>query len=793
MALGVVALLAAPVLLGLLYVAARLVAALFGVSEQRYYFQPSPLGPLANIWVFLVACVAGVWLVFWFYLQVAPRVRWKALLGLVGARGAALVLAVLLLFQPAVSCEIREGEKPALLLLVDKSRSMSIADYEHRPGRFLQVRHLLGQGADIYRRLREDFAVHLFVFDRTAWRVEDAAALAGVSADGEATVLGDSFLAAARELRGQKADLAVLFSDGIDNSGTDPVPKIQELGCRVYTVGVGTRLRAEKKFQDVRITDVVTPRTASAGEMTEVTVYVDADGFPGTEVTVVLEDPKERQEAAAQHLFLDARPGIEQSVKLRFKPEKPGACSYLARVAPQPGERITENNRSPFLLNVIEPKIKVLYVDILSPERKFLYRTLQMDPGLSVICLTKTGKGAFVQQPERAFLPLRQLPERPEELEQFDVLVVGNLHASHFNEVAQENWKKRVAGGAGFLLLAGEASFGPGGYGETQLAEVLPVRLGGEVRHSEFRMELDPAARAHPILAGCEAFFDAGPLKTSSPVPPFEMLNLVAGPKPGAQVLAYHPQWGTEGTRAPVLVVQHFGRGRSAALCAAPTWKWYLAAYGLGKDSPYVKFWSQLIRWLAAEEARERGTETGLRLYTNRAFYRPGEEVLLYAYARDPSGLLTHEAQVTAEIILPGKGDKQKVSLAPVPERAGLYEFAYHPPTPGSYHLTGSATLANEPLGGEQTRQFEVGRPNLEYEHFDLNETLLRRIATETKTANGYFPLSELENLMVALKGSERQNTRHYEYRLYNPLLFFLLFLGLVTLEWLLRKRYELA
>ena len=32
----------------------------------------------------------------------------------------------------------------------------------------------------------------------------------------------------------------------------------------------------------------------------------------------------------------------------------------------------------------------------------------------------------------------------------------------------------------------------------------------------------------------------------------------------------------------------------------------------LGRESPYVKFWGQLIRWLAGREVVERTTEPGV-------------------------------------------------------------------------------------------------------------------------------------------------------------------------------------
>src|SRR6185503_15628405 len=71
-------------------------------------------------------------------------------------------------------------------------------------------------------------------------------------------------------------------------------------------------------------------------------------------------------------------------------------------------------------------------------------------------------------------------------------------------------------------------------------------------------------------------------------------------PKPGALVLAnLMPQ---KGGTFPLLVTQNYGRGRSAVLATAGTWRWQMLQDI--SDRTHEMFWQQLLRWLADSPGR---------------------------------------------------------------------------------------------------------------------------------------------------------------------------------------------
>lgn len=84
----------------------------------------------------------------------------------------------------------------------------------------------------------------------------------------------------------------------------------------------------------------------------------------------------------------------------------------------------------------------------------------------------------------------------------------------------------------------------------------------------------------------------------------------------------------------------------------------------------------------------------------------------------------------------------------------------------------------------------EVGRPNLEYERLDLDDKMLTRIAGES--GGRYQHITTADRLIDELNRKERRRHVSLEQRLYWSPGFWLLFVGVLAGEWVLRKRYQL-
>ncbi len=201
----------------------------------------------------------------------------------------------------------------------------------------------------------------------------------------------------------------------------------------------------------------------------------------------------------------------------------------------------------------------------------------------------------------------------------------------------QTDLEQIVKDGAGLLMIGGQNSFAPGGWAKTLVAKVLPVNLAPVTPaqiNTKFVPELTAAGKIHPIFAGIGDYFispEGSSAATAQQVPALSGCVAIAGAKPGASILAVHPSEKIDNAPALVLAVQQYGKGRSAAFVADTTWHWNLFLRGMKQNSPYNRFWGQMVRWLASQEqlqkrtapASPRSSERNATTPANPSCYKP--------------------------------------------------------------------------------------------------------------------------------------------------------------------------
>jgi hypothetical protein len=261
----------------------------------------------------------------------------------------------------------------------------------------------------------------------------------------------------------------------------------------------------------------------------------------------------------------------------------------------------------------------------------------------------------------------------------------------------------------------------------------------------------------------------------------------VLGPKPSATVLAVHPDARAGESSMPVLAVQPFGEGRVAVFTADTTRNWHQTMRTLDRETPFLRFWGQTVRWLAGRsEAVD--TEAGVVSTTDKAYYEPGSPVTIRAVVRGREGEAAGETQVTATILGPD-GQTLETSLVPVIGPAGNYQVAYEPELSGRYEIVVSAAVGETTLKAEML-QIDVGRANLEFDRLDLDEKTLVAIAGDT--GGTYAHVTTADRLIDRLRRRHDKRQVEYEFPLSWPPLLWVVFMLALTTEWILRRRFQL-
>ena len=171
----------------------------------------------------------------------------------------------------------------------------------------------------------------------------------------------------------------------------------------------------------------------------------------------------------------------------------------------------------------------------------------------------------------------------------YDVYILGDLEAAAFHGGELGKLAECVNRGAGLIMLGGLNNFGPGGYDNTPLAKLLPVRMDRLERQESnesvrsdlqrpgpLKMRPTSLGRTHfaLMLAGNPQENDA----LWSKLPALDGASKLQPREPGAVVLA------DAGEDVPLLIEQSFGDGRVMAFAGDTTWRWRMQGFEAAPD-----------------------------------------------------------------------------------------------------------------------------------------------------------------------------------------------------------------
>ena len=724
----------------------------------------------------ILAAIAGVILT---YRAVRAKSGGRARLVLISLRVATLGLMLFCLFRPVLVVRAAVAQQNFLAVLIDDSRSMQIADVNgNTRGAFVQEQ--FAPDSAVMRALGDKFIVRTFRFSSGANRVGAAGEL---TFGGSQTKLGSALDSARQELAGLPLAGLVMVSDGADTTDeslSDALLALKAADVPVFTVGVGDASLS----RDIQIGRVSVPRTVLKGTSVLVDAVVTHTGFAGETVTLDVED--EGRIVGSQELKLPAA-GEPTAVRVRFTASEAGARLFKFRIAPRPGEMVSENNARETLIDVRDRREKILYFEG-EPrfEYKFIRRAVEEDPNLEVVGLQRTADNKYYRQGlDDADELAAGFPKTREELFAYRGLILGSIEAGAFTgdqlQMIADFVERR---GGGLLMLGGPRALGEGSYAGTPVADVLPVVLerGGKSSEGFARLKVQPtrAGIAHAVAqlgateGASSAIWEKLPTLTSVNYLPLQSA------KPGATVILS----GTDERRRDqiVLASQRYGRGKALVFPVQDSWQWQMHADMAVEDMTHENYWRQLLRWLVD------GVPGHVEVHTSTERVEPGETVTLTADVVDPTFVEINDARAVAHVEGP-KGTID-VPLQWTGERSGQYRGTFVAPDGGLYTAEVKATRGETALGAG-VGQVRAAPGDDEYFDAGMNAARLRRIADET--GGRFYAASEVRAMPEDVRYSGRGVTTTEERDLWHMPILLALILTLMCAEWAYRRAVGLA
>jgi len=704
--------------------------------------------------------------------EAAPSLRsWRsAAIWVLQSALAALLLV--LLWQPAISIAELKPQQNIIAVLMDDSRSMSIAD----EGAPRQVRAVEALDDGVLAELRKKFQVRLYRLDRGLSVVPDFKQL---QASAPVTHIGDSL----RQLSDETSELpigaVVLLSDGGENSGgldREAISALRNRRIPVHTVGLGL----EQPARDVEINDASVAPRALADSRLAATVNFHQWGYAGRKAMLrVREDSKV---LAAREVTL-AADGAVQTEALPFSAGSAGAKALQFSIDLLDGEDNRFNNGVTRLVKVESDARRVLYVEG-EPrwEFKFIRRAEDEDRIVRVVSMLRTTENKLYWQ------GLDKDEERPsgfpataEELFKYQAIILGSVEASYFTAGQQELIKQFVDRRGGGLLLLGGGRYAltEGGWAASALAELLPVTLPT----SKGTFQREPAT-AELTAAGADSMIarlaeDPAQNTERWKNLPYMMNYQDPGkPKPGAAVLL---NMSVNGRKMPLLITQNYGRGRTAVLATGGSWRWQMSMPL--EDQSHEAFWRQLLRWMVTDSPGQIITSVPSQMLLDDG------RIQISADVRGKDYMPAADARVEAHILGP-EGIAAQLEMAPDPNTPGVFRADWNAEKSGPYVAEITAKRGEEELGRD-VLNFQRMDGVAENFHTEQNRPLLERLASQT--GGRYWRPQDLSRLPSEISYSEAGITIRDTKELWNMPAVFLLILLLRSSEWLLRRKWGIV
>ncbi|RMH70383.1 MAG: VWA domain-containing protein [Gemmatimonadetes bacterium] len=705
------------------------------------------------------------------YRYTNPPISRQLKAGLAFLRALAFVILLFMLMEPILSFTEERVKEPVIAVLMDNSASMTLRDAT--PDSLSRL-EWAQQFAQTLSSLNDKGEVRYFSFSSQVREVPSPEVLQG---DGGATNMGHSLREVADQLKDQNLAAAVFLTDGANNSGTDPVRAAQTVGIPVFTVGIGD----SSIPKDVAITRFLTNEVAYVNNRIPIEVTIQSSGFASGETTLILREDNQTLDTAPVSLTSDLQ---HQNATLHFTPTTEGVHKYTLTIPVQNGEKIRENNTRIFLVNVLKNKIQVLLTSgSPSYDFSFMSKSLKADPNIDVTTMAMVKPGEFYQQlPDGTHRKSVSFPATEKALNTYDLIILMDMNLRYIQTGTQQLLVDLVENkGKAVWFVGGKQTFDRGGFRRSPLVDLMPVQLGRGTINQQFQIKRTPDGEQSAILQ-----VDDDPLVSDdmwNEFPPLLGANLLGAVNPGATVLAEHPL-----KKTPIIATGRAGRGKTMVFGAYSFWRWRFFMEGVGYSSDYFdRFVGNAVRWLVTREVDQR-----VKINTDQNVYRSGETITFTAQIYDENYQPVNEAKVEVTVTSKTGTDFVPIhlTLLPTPEGNGIYTGTISALPADDYEFSGYAEYRNRRMG-EDTGEFTVSIYSFEYENTRMNAGLLKRVAS---SQNGkFYTPDNAGQLQNDIHLEAEIISQHREVTLWNNGWFFVLFVGLLAVEWAARKRKGLA
>jgi hypothetical protein len=652
--------------------------------------------------------------------------------GLFAIRTIAVFIISFLLIAPLIRSVAYNPQKPLVLIAQDNSQSIKLFSKALSPGEGLGEA-TVADLSKLKQQLGDQYDVREFNFSRD---LND-----GLSTkfNGKQTNISSAIHQLNERFSNQNIGAVILATDGLYNQGSDPRYEAKNLKTSIYTIALGDTIAR----RDLLIGNVNYNKTAYLGNDFEVEVLAEAYQAKGENIRLsVTEDGKQ--------VFTQNNPvtsdNFRKVIPLKLNADKKGIRKFTINIAPVKNEVSVQNNT------------ETIYVEVLDAKQKILLLYESPHPDISVI---KQSIESNRNYEVKASL-LNDLPAL--KLSDYSLVILYQLASNSSGTLQSFITKSKVP----VWYTAGAQTDLPQFNSEQKLVQ---INSGREEMQEVFALPVTEfslftlsdstrrkISQLPPLLAPFGSYNNSGPGQV--------LLKQKIGEVP---------------TPYPLLSFSDENGRRIAVLTGEGLWRWALAEYQTyGNHNALDELLSQGVQYLTANSNHQR-----FRVYPAKNVFDEGENVILNAELYNDALELVNTPDIRIELksqsgknysfLFTRNGQSYQLDAGALP----VDEYSYSATTKlGNQAFTATGQLTIKPL-------------NLETRQSAADHHLLYNLSKQS--GGQMLQPSQISQLADLIRKNENVKTVVYEDKHYSDLVdlkwIFVLILGLLSVEWFLRKR----
>lgn len=681
-------------------------------------------------WWFILFCIIfGLLITTLLYFRKGNKEYTAGIKWLLAAiRFISITLTAFLLISPMVRTIKRSIVKPSIIIGIDNSSSITMnADSGFYKTEFIS------KIESLQKDLGDDYDVHVFNFGDVV-KMDEIPDFSD-----QLTDISSLFSEINTRYYNRNIGAVILASDGIFNSGSDPLYNVRNSKYPVYTINLGDTTSRK----DIRVQNISYNKTAFKGNQFPVEITIQAMDLVGEKSKVTISE--DNSVLFTQEFNVSSSNQII-TIPAFIEAKEIGLKRLQIAIEPLEGEVNKSNNGRDIYIEIKESKLKVaLITDSPHPDIAALQRVFENSNNFEVELFLADEFSS--RKPESySLIILNQLPS------------LKNAYTLQLNNITKS--------GTPLLLIVGSQS-------NIQLVNSLSQGLLLTNFKGSFNESVPSLNSAFSLFLYTEA-----QKKLIEMVPPlispFASYNIANS----VHVFA-HQQIGNTKTEMPLILFNESMEKRIGIIVGEGIWKWRMFDFIQNSThSNFDELMQKMFQYLTAQ------TDKSKFRVDWKNFYVENENIEFGALLFNDSYEPINEPEITLEIV--NEANKKFDYLFSSEDQR--YTLKLGSFQPGMYTFQAKVELAGKEM--IKRGSFVVTAVKLEDLNLVANHKMLNTIALESG-GKSYFP-SDFDAIADQLKTREDVKPMVYSRKYYMELIDFypimiLLFL-LLGAEWFLRK-----